>query len=294
VLPPDAAAAIGDHLAVCASCLALAADLSALEPPPLAPDEEARIRARVGLAPETRRDQRIAPTIAAAAPPDGEWAQQTQTDGRMPAAAAIAAANAGRRHWIRGPAALATAAAAVAAVTTGAVVAGWWMRITAPPLPVAALPRPPAAERPAARVPPPRVPAIELPLSTLAVRSGRARGTDLARALEPFRAGRYAEAAARLEPLARAGTAPEPAFYLGVARLLAGDARGAIPWLRRSRDRTPPALADRPTWYLALALIGSGDGEAAIRELTRLCGRRSAFGADACTALEALMIGPPS
>ena len=50
VLPPEPAARIAKHLGTCARCQELLATLEQIEPAPLAPDEEARIRSRIDVA----------------------------------------------------------------------------------------------------------------------------------------------------------------------------------------------------------------------------------------------------
>jgi tetratricopeptide (TPR) repeat protein len=93
-------------------------------------------------------------------------------------------------------------------------------------------------------------------------------------AIGPWQAGNYAEAALRLEELARAF--PENAdahFYCGAAWLLAGAPAEAVAPLERALALAPPSLTLDARWYLGLALLDAG----------RVADARAAF-AEACQA----------
>jgi TolA-binding protein len=130
--------------------------------------------------------------------------------------------------------------------------------------------------------------AVKLTAAALIRRSAGQRGIftdDAAPAFAAYRAGRYAEAAEAFASLSASYPAsPEAAFYLGVSRLLTGDAPGATSALTAARRLNDPAFRDDVAWYLAAADERGGDIGAARQELNGLCQGQSAFAARACDA----------
>lgn len=114
-------------------------------------------------------------------------------------------------------------------------------------------------------------------------------GADWTRARDAFEAGRYAEAVTELEPLAkRYPNHPGTQAFLGIARLRAGDAAGAITPLERA-----VADPDRPDYrlFLALALLHEGHPGRALDQLEAVTGRlppNFAKGADQLLAVAAV------
>jgi TolA-binding protein len=132
-------------------------------------------------------------------------------------------------------------------------------------------------------------PAVELPARyALVARGAESKQQFLeafGAAIGPYRDGRYAEAASGLEAVARRfPDIPEAGFYLGVSRLLSGDARGALEPLARAREAE--TLGDAARWYRAAASEQAGDSVSAVAALGELCGRPGDFKARACAALE--------
>lgn len=104
----------------------------------------------------------------------------------------------------------------------------------------------------------------------------------LAEALAPWRARRYRESATRLSAMTLAyPDAIEVPYYLGVARLLAGDAAGAVPPLRRALAGAPASLRPEAAWYLGLALVDSHEPDAAQRAFAEACEAGHARACDA-------------
>ena len=191
-------------------------------------------------------------------------------------------------------------AAAAVLVTLGA---GWLARRPAAPVvsmsASSAGPSPgpsakPSTEPPAEPSPAPRpAPAVVPPVPTrpawlratppaitlystgaLAVRgSGDTPFPDaLGEALVPWRAGRHAAAAGRLDALrATYPDAVEVPFYLGVSWLLSGSPRKAIPPLREALEAAPPSLRPEAAWYLGVALLDDAQPDAARRAFTEAC-----------------------
>lgn len=135
---------------------------------------------------------------------------------------------------------------------------------------------------------------LRLPLATALVLRGEAASPkkedaflkQLGEALEPYRAGRYTDAAQRLHALAQQyPRAVEPPFYEGVARLLAGDSNGALPSLEAARSIGGEALDDDISWYLAAAHERNRDWERAAPLLGKLCTAEGQYREAACQAL---------
>ena len=115
--------------------------------------------------------------------------------------------------------------------------------------------------------------------------SARTLVGDLAPAIEAYRAGDYAVAAARLAALRPSypGSVEIP-FYLGVSRLLDGNATDAVAALREARSAGTIEFAADVDWYLAASLERTGDRAAALALLAPLCEGSSSYGARACAA----------
>ncbi len=112
---------------------------------------------------------------------------------------------------------------------------------------------------------------------------------DLMRALAPYRAGNYAEAAKSLNALAQKyPTSPEVAFYLGVSLLMEGKNADAANTLQRAETLVSGPLGGACQWYRAIADVRSGHAEAAVAPLQDLCNRPGEYQARACAGLKEL------
>ncbi len=112
---------------------------------------------------------------------------------------------------------------------------------------------------------------------------------EAAPAFDAYRAGNYhaaAEAFARIAP--RYPASIEVPFYLGVSRLMTGDAPGAATVLQAARALDDPTFRDDVAWYLAIAAERSGDAATARASLAGLCTGSSPRAARACDAAAAL------
>lgn len=121
----------------------------------------------------------------------------------------------------------------------------------------------------------PEAPAVMLPASlALTVRGASTdRDTFLAAfgpAIAPYREGRYADAVAALEPVSRRfADVAEVWFYLGVSRLLAGDAAAAAPALQRASESD--AVGAQAVWLRIVALERAGRADEATATLRATC-----------------------
>jgi hypothetical protein len=187
-----------------------------------------------------------------------------------------------------------SAAAALLLTTAGA---GYLLTLLVrsdPPAPVQA---PTAATDPdpaAGLVLPLSAPAILLPTESLTLRgaAGHPYAAALDAALEPFENADYEAAEARLSSVvADYPDRPHGHFYLGVTRLLRGDADGSIAPLERTVEIERPntSLSREATWYLAIALERTGRGGEAAIHLAGLCGTGTSRRDDACTALKQIL-----
>jgi hypothetical protein len=159
--------------------------------------------------------------------------------------------------------------------------------ISAPPASSSssAAPAPPVFHLPLEAAP------VKLTASALVLRSAGAASfvDEAAPAFDAYRGGDYAAAADAFTRLApRYPGAVELPFYLGVSRLLIGNAAAAAAALRTARAIGEPAFADDVTWYLAIAGERAGDVAAERVELDALCRGASAYAARACAASAAL------
>ncbi len=136
-----------------------------------------------------------------------------------------------------------------------------------------------------------RTPPVRLPAKGLLVWRGSPADPipphtrDVAKALEPYREGDFAAAAARLEALERAYPASyEVSFYRGVCLLRLGEP-GASAQLERSRRIASSNQRADADWYLALAYLQQGSVRAAWPLLTSTCSGFDTHSAQACTIL---------
>jgi hypothetical protein len=116
-----------------------------------------------------------------------------------------------------------------------------------------------------------------------------ARRLALVRALRPaldlYRDGAYAQAAAALTPLARAhADEPEVAFYAGLSHLLADDASSALPLLGLSASSD--LVGEDAQWFTAVAHERLGAHDRAAETLRALCAPGGPRSREACEALQ--------
>jgi hypothetical protein len=118
---------------------------------------------------------------------------------------------------------------------------------------------------------------------------GRVFLEALKAALEPYERGDYAAAIAALGPLhEQYRDTSEPAFYLGVATLLTGEAAAAIPLIERARDLAEPEQLEDVTWWLASAYERAGRRDEARRTAQTVCKQQGSRSVAACAAAAAL------
>jgi TolA-binding protein len=133
---------------------------------------------------------------------------------------------------------------------------------------------------------------VKLTANALVLRSATRQASfvdEAASAFDAYRGGDYAAAADAFAQLApRYPGAVELPFYLGVSRLLGGNAAAAAAALRTARAIGDASFADDITWYLAVAGERAGDRAAARVEHAALCRGTSAYAARACAASAAL------
>lgn len=272
-LPGDLQSALTIHIDGCAACRMVQEGLRELPPPAEASaDELRRILERVRSAPSAGRRKR----------------------------AGIAA-------WLAWCPALAATALLVAAAA-----GTWYVSVPAGPAPVSPATSVPAqaagplatADRPLPQPLPQRGPAIDKPpvRMALAVLTWRGEGEDaqrlmaaIAPAFDAYRADRFAEAAALLEKLgADHPDAVEIPFYLGVSRLLMGDAAGATTALQSAVPLADRTFEADVSWYLGIALARTGRDAEARARFSGLCRGASEYRARACAAVRELDTPPPS
>jgi hypothetical protein len=182
------------------------------------------------------------------------------------------------------------AAAAVVVAIGGASIA--WRAQPHVPQPVPETRTPVATSGPVYQLPLDK-PVTELPPESLTLRSGSADpyAAALEEALAPYDRDDYRAAIAVLAPLAaRYPDKPHPAYYLGLSRLLDGDAAGAVDDLQKARRLASPgsSLSSQAAWYLAVALERSGRPATAAEPLQAVCAGGSARKAQACDGLRRL------
>jgi hypothetical protein len=104
-------------------------------------------------------------------------------------------------------------------------------------------------------------------------------------AIAPYRAGRFAEAAAALTPVAeRYADVAEVWFYLGTSRLYSGAAPEAIESLRRAQSSA--VVGDDARWLEAVALQRAGREGEARASLASLCSAAGQYQQQACAVIK--------
>lgn len=136
-------------------------------------------------------------------------------------------------------------------------------------------------------------PPVVIAAERLLAQRGRAQDqawlTSFARALDPYRAGDFEEAARRLAVVAESQPdVAEPALYLGVSLLLGGRASEAIAPLERARGLVGEARRAEVAFYLGCAQARSGDLDAARPTLEGACRAKADHSEKACEALHRL------
>lgn len=190
------------------------------------------------------------------------------------------------------------AAAAAALLTIGLSV--WWVvrpRIddndtqrAAGAAPVASPAADPAAAPPSAWASLPSAPEVRLPPDLILTMRGTGAEREaflqaFGAAITPYRAGRFAEAASALAPVAeRYSDVVETWFYLGTARLYSGAPHEAIEPLRRARSSE--LVGDEARWLEVLALERAGHPSEARAELEVLCAEPGNYRVRACAVVK--------
>lgn len=129
-----------------------------------------------------------------------------------------------------------------------------------------------------------------------AAEAGAADAGDRRRYLEAFsgataayRSGDFVAASRAFERISNQyPSAAGAAFSLGVSKLLAGDAAGAIDPLTAAKRLSTGPAEDDARWYLAVALERADRRDAAAAALDDLCERSGARKASACAAASSL------
>lgn len=274
-LPGDLQAALTAHISGCASCRTLQEDLRELPPPAEASDDEAqRILLRVREASSAEPRGRA-----------GVTAWRLAWRPALAAAALLVVAAAGGWYFLTpwDPARVSPEGAPITAQ------AGGPRAIADRPLPLPQPPRGPALDKPPVRM-------------SLAVLTWRGEGADaqrlmddIAPVLDAYRADRFAEAAALLEKLRPDHPdAVEIPFYLGVSRLLMGDAAAATTALESAVPLADRAFEADVVWYLGISLTRAGREAEARARFSGLCRGISEYRARACAAVRELDTPPPS
>jgi hypothetical protein len=133
---------------------------------------------------------------------------------------------------------------------------------------------------------------VELPLEDLLVtRSTGAAGLppELVAAFQAYQRGEYPLAVERFGAVVRKGSGRfEVHFYYGVALLLSGQAREAVPALQKASSLATSGQAPRVQWYLAQTYLRLADASPARAELESLCRAQGDYGRDACEVLRRL------
>jgi len=246
------AADVREHSAACPICRQLIRDLSSYEYPAVSAEEDRRIRARWA-------------TAAGGPQRTGWWT-----------------------WWWRPMPMAAAAAFAIVLLVTGALVLRQPAhRTDESAKSVEPGPGPATAARVAfvlekAAI---KVPAAAVLLYRSDAESDKNFLNELAAALEPYRMDDYAEAARRLDVLAKKYPKyAEPHYYLGVSRLFLVENEAALGALNAARPLADGALRDDVSWYLAIALDRTGRSEDARREAEALCGLAGEYQQRACAS----------
>lgn len=251
-------------------------------------DEASRVRladhiAVCGMCADTHRVVAAVRDAAAGVAPDATTARESapwRPWYGLAAAAALALAVSSALWFARGPAPSPEAAPVVAAAPPGAAPLAGSADSAIAPAAAAVAPRAWAAL--------PLAPAVTLPGSLALVVRGTAPDSQaflaaFGAAIAPYRAAHYSEAAVSLETLTRSfPDVPEGWFYLGVSRLLASDAAGAIAPLERAGGSG--VVGDEAAWLRAVALERAGRTAEASAALRALCTGTSGARQRACDA----------
>jgi hypothetical protein len=189
---------------------------------------------------------------------------------------------------------LATAAALVLTVGLGA----WWAvrsravdnssQAGSAPIAAPAVDAAPAASAAWASLS--SAPEVRLPPSLILTMRGTEADRDaflkaFGEAIAPSRAGRFAEAASALAPVAeRYSDVVETWFYLGASRLYSGAPAEAVEPLRRARSSEVVGAEAR--WLQAVALQRAGRESEARAELQAICAEAGDYQARACAIVK--------
>jgi hypothetical protein len=263
VLPVEVGDEVRKHVSACAACSVLVRDLAELDESPLQPTGREKI-----------------------------WGMIRSGISAEEAAAKPATSPAWWKLIFR-PAPVAIFAAAAVLLVVG----GRLLHEPQPPAPVVTRTHPPepVAPPPAGVLRVEKAPVI-LPASAVLVwrgdaNAGNTQGKDLREALLPYEADQYAEAAQRLEGLAKKyPRLAEAHFYLGVSRLFLDRNADAAASLKTARSLAGPALRDHTAWYLAIAWHKGGHDADARPLLEQLCRSNGTNSDKACTALKELPV----
>jgi hypothetical protein len=220
----------------------------------------------------------------------GALEEAARSKGLMPAGARSGSFS-GQRAFV-----LTAAAALLAALG----VAAWLGTRPAPPPSVAASENPPPAQGGPVEATSSRpafvrewalavaAPSVELPARYALVTRGsdrdRAFLEAFGAAITPYRTGDYVRAAEALGQVTeRFSEVPEADFYLGVARLLAGDAAGArAPLARAERAES---VGEEARWFGAVAAERAGARTEADAMLSAICRGKGSYRGRACAVV---------
>jgi len=148
---------------------------------------------------------------------------------------------------------------------------------------VAAEPAPPAAPAPRPQLDKPAVKLSMLALTWRGASEGGGFATDIAPALDAFRADRFDEAERVLRVLApRYPTSVEIPFYQGVSLLFLDRPADAIGPLRRAARLADALFAADAAWYLGVALQRAGHVTEARTRFAALCRGAGVYARRAC------------
>jgi hypothetical protein len=117
---------------------------------------------------------------------------------------------------------------------------------------------------------------IPPPFIGAAARSTVPSGAFADAGMDAYRAGDHALAAELLGRAAASDSSPAVAFYLGVSRLVAGDATGALLALARPRGLDGSPYQDDARYFAAKAQIRLGHADSALAILRSIRGRDEA------------------
>lgn len=90
---------------------------------------------------------------------------------------------------------------------------------------------------------------------------------DLQTGMAAYEAEQYAEAARLLDVYVNRNSDNAARVYLGVARLMAGQSKEAVPPLADAAQSPEPPIQETALWYLALAYLENDNARAAVQAL---------------------------